>query len=309
MPPTDVLLIEDNPGDAYLVERALREARPGEFRVRWTDRLSTGLADLEERGGAVVLLDLNLPDSQGLAGLERLRRESSRRAAVVVLTGAQDEALGLAAVAAGAQDYLTKGRFDAETLARAITYAIARHRNEERLARAALRDDLTGLRNRRAFFEIARHRALLAERSGRPLSLLFIDVDGLKDVNDRLGHREGSRLIRDAAGLLAATVRRSDVVARLGGDEFVVLLDDETAEGAERLADRIRDRVRAFNDRSDRPYVLSLSIGSATFDASGPRTVEDLVAEADRRMYEDKRRRGRARRGPAPAVHTAPDVR
>ncbi len=297
MEPTDVLLIEDNPGDAHLVERALREARPGAFRLTWADRLSTGIAELEERGSQVVLLDLHLPDAQGLAALERLRRECSRRPAVVVLTGLADEELGIRAVAAGAQDYLTKGRLDAETLARAITYSVARHRNEERLAHAALRDDLTGLRNRRAFFEIARHRALLAERSGRPLSILFVDVDGLKDVNDRLGHAQGSRLIRDAAGILAATVRRSDVVARLGGDEFVVLLDDQGAAGAERLADRIRDRVRALNASSDRPYEVSLSIGAATLDPSRPRAVEDLLTEADRRMYEDKRGRRRARGG------------
>jgi diguanylate cyclase (GGDEF)-like protein len=301
--PTEVLLIEDNPGDAYLVEHALREARPGAFRLTWTDRLSSGLAALEERDGtAVVLLDLHLPDAQGLSTLHRLRRGSSRRPAVIVLTGTEDEALGVEAVAAGAQDYLTKARLDGDTLARAIAYSIARHRNEERLAVAALRDDLTGLRNRRAFFELARHRALLAERSGRPLSVLFVDVDGLKDVNDRLGHAEGSRLIRDAAGILAATVRRSDVVARLGGDEFVVLLD-ETSAGAVRLAERIRERVRAFNERRDRPYQLSLSIGAATLHPADHRRIEDLLVEADRRMYEDKRRRGRLRQaadgGPA----------
>ncbi len=295
MEPTEVLLIEDNPGDAYLVERALREIRPGAFRLRWTDRLSTGLVELEERGSAVVLLDLNLPDAQGLATLERLRHGCSRRPAIVVLTGYEDEALGVRAVAAGAQDYLTKGRLDPQSLSRAIEYSLARHRNEERLARAALRDDLTGLRNRRAFLEIARQRILACERTARPLSLLFVDVDGLKAVNDHLGHLEGSRLIRDAAGILAQTVRRSDLVARLGGDEFVILLEEGDGPGAERLAERIRERVRTFNERSDRPYLVSLSIGAATLDPARPRSIEDLIAEADRRMYEDKRRRGRAR--------------
>ena len=126
MPERNLLLIEDNPGDARLVQELLREASASEFHVDWVDRLSTGLDRLKKGNVDVVLLDLSLPDSSGLATYTRIA-ESGPSVPVVVLTGYEDQSLALEAVRQGAQDYLAK--FDATpyVLARSVRYAFERH--------------------------------------------------------------------------------------------------------------------------------------------------------------------------------------
>ena len=153
-------------------------------------------------------------------------------------------------------------------------------------------DDLTGLRNRGGFLRSAEDQLKLTRRRGTPLVLLFIDVDGLKQVNDGLGHAAGDHLLRDAADLLATTFRESDVVARVGGDEFCVLLTSDASEAwlaIRRLLDAIEEHHKPAG--AGRPYELSLSIGSATFDPERPCTIEELMEQADRAMYANKRAR------------------
>ena len=160
-------------------------------------------------------------------------------------------------------------------------------------------DDLTGLRNRGGFLRSAEDQLKLARRRGTPLVLLFVDVDGLKEVNDTLGHAAGDRLLESAADLLSRTFRETDLVARVGGDEFCVLLTSDASEAW--LA--IRRLLGAIDEhheraRGKRPDDLSLSIGSATFDPEHPCTIEELMEQADRAMYANKRaRRAQSRAG------------
>ena len=127
-----VLLIEDNPGDARLVQEALKGTSDPGYRVEWVERLSTGLARLADGGIDVLLLDLGLPDSQGLAALA-LIRALSPAVPVVVLSGAGDEQFAVEAVQAGAQDYLVKTYADPHLLTRSLRYAIERKRADEAL--------------------------------------------------------------------------------------------------------------------------------------------------------------------------------
>lgn len=131
-PPTRVLLVEDNPGDARLIEEELAEAAPSAFDLTWVERLKDGLSTLEEDGTDVVLLDLSLPDSTGLDTVQRVH-DASPGAPIVVLTGFEDEALGTRAVRGGAQDYLVKDQVDGDRLARAMRYAIERREAQEEL--------------------------------------------------------------------------------------------------------------------------------------------------------------------------------
>ena len=150
------------------------------------------------------------------------------------------------AVRKGAQDYLIKGNVDGALLVRSIRYAVERKRAEEAIRALSLEDELTGLANRRGFFTLAEQQLKVARRTKTGLFLLFADVDGLKATNDRFGHAEGDRLIRDAARILRATFRDSDIVARIGGDEFVVLMiqtdDTAPAQFLARLAAEIERR-------------------------------------------------------------------
>ena len=151
-------------------------------------------------------------------------------------------------------------------------------------------DDLTGLQNRRGFLRSAEVQLKVARRRETPLVLLFIDVDGLKAVNDSHGHAAGDLLLVDTADLLSATFRESDVVARVGGDEFCVLLTSDASE-AWLAVRRLLVAMEEHHEQAagERPFRLSLSIGSATFEPENPRTIEQLMKQADDAMYANKR--------------------
>ena len=157
-----------------------------------------------------------------------------------------------------------------------------------RLAIAATTDQGTGLKNRRGFFALAQHELNVAQRLGQPLTLIFFDLDRLKQINDTLGHLEGDRAIADTAHVLSSTFRESDIVARLGGDEFCVLALGPPA-GFEQTMRRFQDAVDEHNRSAKRPYTLSLSYGVAFFDpADGPVSLDDLMSQADTSMYQAK---------------------
>lgn len=159
---------------------------------------------------------------------------------------------------------------------------------EQQAKEQALRDDLTGLHNRRGLLHVLDALMKLALRSERPLSLVYIDLDHLKAVNDTYGHAEGDRAIVDTARILQANLRGSDFIARIGGDEFCVVLSG--GDGAEDRAAirRIESAVRGHNTTAGRPYELSFSVGVARFDPAHPATVDDLLREADAAMYREK---------------------
>jgi diguanylate cyclase (GGDEF)-like protein len=165
------------------------------------------------------------------------------------------------------------------------------------LRELALFDPLTGLLNRRGFLQIAEHELQVCERRRSPTALLFIDVDGLKLVNDRHGHAAGDRLLRSVAEVLRASTRDSDLLARVGGDEFCVLLTRDSALDGTVLLDRIVTVVDTWNDRTETPYEMAFSIGRAVFDPGEPSSIEDLIDRADRAMYENKRARTRLSSG------------
>ncbi|MDB4976679.1 MAG: hypothetical protein JWN48_5020 [Myxococcaceae bacterium] len=166
---------------------------------------------------------------------------------------------------------------------------------EEQARRAALTDELTGLYNRRGFMALGEPMLRGAARYGRGLALLFMDLDGLKEINDRLGHEVGDDLITEAATTLQRCFRGADLLARLGGDEFVVLVEDD--DPGARLCRRLLDALRAHNQASQKPFQIELSVGFAHFDPAAPCSLGELLAAADRAMYEQKR----ARRSSRPA--------
>jgi diguanylate cyclase (GGDEF)-like protein/PAS domain S-box-containing protein len=153
------------------------------------------------------------------------------------------------------------------------------------LASLALDDELTGLHNRRGFVTLADHQLKMAARAGRTTPLLFVDVDGMKAINDTLGHTVGDQALVDVAQFLRASCRAWDLIARIGGDEFCILLiDDGTGPVS---ADRTTAKLRSGPPKGVRPYSLTLSVGVAHL-APGSGTIEELMEQADAAMYEDK---------------------
>ncbi len=152
-------------------------------------------------------------------------------------------------------------------------------------------DELTGLANRRGFKAVAGQALSLCQRTDVPATLLLIDLDHFKQINDDLGHAEGDRALCEMGEVLNATYRECDVIARLGGDEFCVLLSGAGKEDIERPLKALEANVCARNEKVDDNFRLCYSIGAAHFDPGEHRAVDELLREADARMYEHKRGR------------------
>lgn len=155
----------------------------------------------------------------------------------------------------------------------------------------SLRDELTGLFNRRGFLEVAGHAQNQAARDDRSSALLFVDLNGMKNINDELGHEVGDSALIDAAFVLSKVLGHSDVVGRLGGDEFVAFARDFTEGDMGGLRAKIRTTCDARAADLDRPYRLSMSVGAAFTGPGNESTIEQLLERADTAMYAQKRAR------------------
>lgn len=168
---------------------------------------------------------------------------------------------------------------------------------QKQLKDLSLRDDLTGLYNRRGFLTMAEHQLKLERHDGtaRGLTLLFADMDGLKEINDTYGHEAGSLAIKALGRLIVSVVRSADLVARWGGDEFVILSVGAQDENAQLMVDRIMERIDEYNAESRDPYLISCSIGLAAVEDQ--HDLDDVIARADEAMYIEKKRRKSAALG------------
>uniref|UniRef100_I2PX51 diguanylate cyclase n=1 Tax=Desulfovibrio sp. U5L TaxID=596152 RepID=I2PX51_9BACT len=283
-----IVLIEDDYGDAELVRAYLEDDADHAFTLEHVSLLEHGIKALEDEAADVALLDLNLPDSTGLTTFTTLRLQFPD-IPIIVLSGLDDKDVSTMAVREGAQDFIVKGSFDGKILFRAILHAIERHQIYRELAGAALSDELTGLFNRRGFLALAGQMFKSAQRLARSAFLLYADLDGMKNVNDGLGHKEGDRMLGDMAHVLRETFREADVVARLGGDEFAVFGLQETNFEVIKPKERLLHNMAAFNSSAGRPYQLAASVGVSCLELDCARCLDDLVSCADARMYEEKR--------------------
>lgn len=162
---------------------------------------------------------------------------------------------------------------------------------EAALRNLSLRDELTGLYNRRGFFALADQHLKTARRTGQTFALVYADIDGLKQINDTYGHQEGSQAIQRLASILAKSFRESDIVARVGGDEFTILVADTTADNVQVPLALLQENMRRCNAQELRGYTLSLSVGAVCVEHDNDASVEDLLVKADQAMYENKRRK------------------
>ena len=283
-----VLLIEDDPQYAQRLVKLFYEAFDPSFSVELCSSLQPGLDRLAKPGIDVVVLDLVLPDSEGLDTFSKVHTQAPD-VPIVVSTMIDNDAIAVEAVRKGAQDYLVKGQIDGKALSRVLRYAIERQRMQETLRGLALLDELTGLYNRRGFVSLADHHLKLARRTKRGLMLVLADLDGLKRINDTFGHPEGDTALVKAADVLRQAFRASDVIARIGGDEFAVLAIQANKDSPEILRSRITDQLGAYNAQASRGYVLALSAGTVYFDPEQPLSIDELLARADTELYAQKR--------------------
>ncbi len=285
--PIKVLLVDSDEQYVDELQDGLDPDQRALLHVESVGELSQALARLTQGGLDLVLLSLDLDDSQGMVTFDRAYAFAPDVPIVVISENSDDER-AVATVQAGAQDYLVKGELTPGLLVRSVRHAIERHRLFSALRSLSLIDDLTGLYNRRGFADLGEQYLKLARRSGRGVTMVYLDLDRFKTINDSLGHHVGDRALLKVADILRATFRRSDIIARLGGDEFGVLALEAADESSELLVERLRERVEDFNDTSPEPYQLSISVGMAHHDDDPRVRLDDLVAEADAEMYREK---------------------
>ena len=267
-------------------------------------------AVLEANGQALRLMGLSRDEVVG-RGIDDIHDAAIQQAAHAgfdeILRSGTTSIAGIHLTGPGGEDVVIDANFSlVEVAGRRIIQGIFRDVSErERAARElealSLADALTGLRNRRGFTMLAEQQLKTANRLGRPLLLLFADIDGLKPVNDVHGHAAGDALLRAAAQVLAGCFRDMDIVARMGGDEFAVLQIDAAAQEEGAALRRLEAAMAAANAEPGRGGALSLSLGAAAFDPAAPRTLDQLLQLADERMYAAKRERRAARAAPGEA--------
>jgi len=163
-----------------------------------------------------------------------------------------------------------------------------RKQAEEELRILATTDALTGVLNRGSGLLLFGKQLQLSKRSNSKLSICYLDVDDLKEINDTYGHQEGDEVLRLVSKLSKEILREADIICRLGGDEFLLILPQCSVDKAIVVWERIAKKVVAFNARKTKPYIISLSRGFAEFDSTDEKSVDQLIAIADQDMYKDK---------------------
>ncbi|MFQ5756778.1 MAG: GGDEF domain-containing protein [Acidiferrobacterales bacterium] len=247
----------------------------------------------------LVITDILMPHLSGHELLVKIRSSDDvqiRNLPVIVIAGAEDKDARNLAFHNGANDFVTKPIDSTELQARVrVHHKLARTIHQLELSRRQLTeqattDPLTQLKNRRAFFQEGKHSLALSQRSGTHLSVMLLDIDHFKRVNDTYGHQAGDRVLIALAELLGEMGRTVDTVARVGGEEFAIILPNTNREGAAVLAERIRAAVEqsAF-DTGTEPVLLTISIGVATFGTDSADSIDALLKVADRRLYISKK--------------------
>jgi diguanylate cyclase (GGDEF)-like protein len=295
----NVLLVDDDEDDYVLTRDMLAEVPGKDYVLRWVSNCRDALEQLTgARAYDVCLVDYRLGVENGLD----LVREAVRRGArtpLIMLTGQDDHAVDLAALEAGAADYLTKGQVSSSLLERAIRYAIERARALETLRELAIRDELTGLFNRREMIRALREEMARSRRYRAPMALVLLDIDHFKKVNDTFGHQAGDDVLRWLADLLRENLRAVDLPARFGGEEIAIVLPEVTADRALEMAERLREVVARqgcmVTDLAGHqaPIPITISLGVAGLTPEVTRE-DELISRADQALY-DAKGRGRNR--------------
>lgn len=322
----DVLLIEDNPGDVFLIQQLLAPSNASGFRLSCAESLNHARAVLSENHFSVILLDLGLPESHGLQTLYDLQAMVAS-IPIVVLTGLDDKDLSTQALHNGAQDYLVKGSITRTWLISTLNHSIERSQILQNLQQRELGltvsnqileqtvkeqtsqlshtyqqlhqyetlvnlDPLTNLANRRHFSIRLKRDWHTSMDTHTPLALLMIDLDDFKQFNDAYGHPKGDECLQQVTRVMQSALKRhSDLAVRYGGEEFVALLPNTHYKGAITVAERILNYVRGLSIPHRQSRVsptVTVSIGIALAQPPFDADSQMLVEEADKALYLSK---------------------
>jgi len=304
---TNILVVDDTPDNLRLLAKML-ELQGYIIRKSLNGRMALQAA--YRHPPDLILLDINMPEMNGYEICQQLKASKITNHIPIIFISALDQINDkLQAFELGGQDYITKPFQELEVLMRVRNQLFIKQQHQqlleqnqrlegeiqERLKAEAevrqlsLTDELTGLYNRRGFFWLANHQFKIARRTQVFCCLLFVDLDGLKQINDSLGHEIGDRAIVDTAQLLKQSFRESDIVARIGGDEFVIFISVCSPDNRDEFRPRLQENIERFNQEHNYSYQLSISVGATQCALNENVSLEQLLEEADKLMYEHKR--------------------
>lgn len=288
---TKILFIDREHGEYLLIADILAHVHFVKYDLTWCNQLDVALPKILSQEYDVVLLDYYWGD-QNARDLLNAARVQACQTPIVVMTDEMETEVDREAIRAGASDYMIKGQIDSQLLERTLRYAIERKQTELHLARLAHYDPLTDIPNRILFRDRLEHAIRLAERDKTLFSLMFIDLNGFKQVNDTFGHDAGDALIRICAERLSECMRRSDSVARMGGDEFTLLLQNtESNTDMAHIAQKVIDSLSVPAQINGYEVVVGCSIGIAMYPQAG-QDADTLLKNADMAMYKAKQEDG-----------------
>lgn len=282
-----VLIAEDNSDQMEILQTMLGQGR---YRLVTAMDGEEALAKLASEPVDIALLDIMMPKITGLEVCRRIREDAKLKNIYVIfltaMVSGEDRVKGLEL---GGNDYMTKPYYVPELMARlSVGERLTRQRRE--IEKQAAHDPLTGLHNRRLFEERLNHEFERARRYGRPLSVLMIDVDDFKKVNDCHGHDCGDVVLKGVAQAIAERTRKSDISARYGGEEFIVLLPEIALDGAVQAAEKLRQQIGSLKFETDAvgAFPVTVSVGVASTSARRYADGYAVVKDADLALYKAK---------------------
>jgi two-component system, cell cycle response regulator len=284
--PETILVVDDSPFETAVLNKLLRD-----YTV-----VSAGSGDemwnvLSKETPAIILLDVVLPGEDGFDLAEKLSAVEKYSDIPIIFITAKDTGRDVErGFDSGGVDYIKKPYNEIELRAR-IRSALAKKRQEIELREKTITDPLTGLHNRRHFFEnLSRNIEHARRNPGNRFSIAVLDIDHFKAVNDTLGHQAGDFILKEIAGFLKKSIRPYDLLARYGGEEFIVLYKDCSRKEAGEILTRIKDALAARTYLyHDKPVHITFSSGIADItEVKIESAAEELIKIADARLYQAK---------------------
>jgi diguanylate cyclase (GGDEF)-like protein len=281
-----ILVVEDDEDARMVISELLRPR----YDVAAVGDGEEALARAAELNPDLILLDLFLPGMNGFGALTGLRRNARTADTPVIFLSAQGDAETKSqGLSLGAADYLAKPFSEQELMAR-VDRTLKLSAQKEHYRALAQTDGLTGLPNFRSFHARLEEEVARAHRYGHPLACAMVDLDGLKQINDKLGHAAGNRAIVMLADAVREELRDTDFAARYGGDEFVVLLPQTSESQGAQSAERLRKRLAQVSQQAGLQVRGSIGVAAVTAeDLDTPHAAEDLLRRADEALYLAKR--------------------
>lgn len=288
--PRKILCIDDDRLQHRLLQQLVKNFRSGPFECEVADSYDNGLKKLLSGKFAVCLLDYRLGRRDGLEMLHEARIAQCETP-IIFLTADDNEELDIAAMEAGAVDYLVKSDLQPRLFERSVRYALKLGETVRQLRQMALHDELTGLFNRRELHRLLGEEWHRGSRFLHPFALVLTDIDHFKRINDEYGHPVGDKVLCHVAALLTGQVRLVDRLARFGGEEFAIIMPETGRQEAVSAIDRLRvllEETPYIDPKTDLTINVTISAGVAVspHDATSP---EDLIASADKALYDAKK--------------------